>query len=117
MFKIVQRSCLAPGVHRFEVEAPLVAGAAKAGNFVIVRTAERGERIPLTIAGADRERGTITLVVQEVGKSTIEMGQLEAGDAFRDLLAVGAPTRIGRRTIGCGWRHQVNASASGYQGA
>lgn len=97
MFKIVQRSCLAPGVHRFEVEAPLVAGAAKAGNFVIVRTAERGERIPLTIAGADRERGTITLVVQEVGKSTMEMGQLEAGDAFRDLLGpLGTPTRIER---------------------
>ena len=64
---------------------------------MIVRTAERGERIPLTIAGADRERGTITLVVQEVGKSTMEMGQLEAGDAFRDLLGpLGTPTRIER---------------------
>jgi ferredoxin--NADP+ reductase len=95
MFRIVEKCTLAPGVHRYQVEAPLVANSARPGNFVVVRTSETGERIPLTIAGHDREAGTITLVVQEVGKSTIEMGMLEPGDSFRDVAGpLGQATRI-----------------------
>jgi ferredoxin--NADP+ reductase len=95
MYRILEKRLLAPGVHRLVVEAPLVAAGAKAGNFVIVRTNSAGERIPLTIAGHDSERGTIVLVVQEVGKSTMEMGRLQAGDAFLDVLGpLGMPTHI-----------------------
>ena len=94
MFRIVEKCTLAPGVHRYQVEAPLVANSARPGNFVVVRTSETGERIPLTIAGHDREAGTITLVVQEVGKSTIEMGMLEPGDSFRDVAGPWPATRI-----------------------
>ncbi|MCR4426373.1 MAG: sulfide/dihydroorotate dehydrogenase-like FAD/NAD-binding protein [Firmicutes bacterium] len=95
MFRIVDKNLLAPGVHRFEVEAPLVARRARPGNFVIVRTTSKGERIPLTIVSHDAEKGTIILVVQEIGKSTAEMGLLRAGDSFTDVVGpLGTPTRI-----------------------
>jgi len=71
-----------------EVQAPHVASSAKAGQFVIIQIDEKGERIPLTIADYDRERGTITLVFQEVGKTTMYLGTLEVGDT---LLAVAGP--------------------------
>ncbi|MEA4885053.1 MAG: sulfide/dihydroorotate dehydrogenase-like FAD/NAD-binding protein [Clostridia bacterium] len=97
MFRIVDASVLAPGVHRFEVEAPLVAKRARAGNFVIVRTNATGERVPLTIAGNDPDKGTITLVVQEVGKSTQEMGTFGVGDSFLDVVGpLGTATHIAR---------------------
>ena len=97
MFKITEKRLLAPGIHRIDVEAPLVANSAQPGNFVVVRTCETGERIPLTIAGHDLEKGTITMVVQEVGKSTMEMGEFKVGDGFADLLGpLGTPSHIER---------------------
>jgi ferredoxin--NADP+ reductase len=77
------------------VEAPLVANKARAGQFVIVRIDETGERIPLTIADYDAGAGTITLIFQEVGKSTMQMGTLEEGDSFENVVGpLGHPTEI-----------------------
>ena len=85
MFRIMEKRLLAPAVHQLVVEAPLVARRARPGNFVIVRTDETGERIPLTIADYDPEKGTVMLVVQEVGKSTMDIGLMEEGDSFTDV--------------------------------
>jgi len=79
MNELLEKETLAPKVTKYVVRAPDVARFRKAGQFVIVRIAEDGERIPLTIADADREQGTITLVVQEVGKSTAHMATLPDG--------------------------------------
>ncbi len=92
---IVSKRAIAPDVKEYVVRAPVVARKAKAGQFVIVRIDEEGERIPLTIANADAGAGTITLVVQEVGKTTIEMGRLEEGDAILDLIGpLGRPSHV-----------------------
>jgi ferredoxin--NADP+ reductase len=92
---IHSRRILAEKVHEFWVEAPLIARKRKAGQFVIVRMNDRGERIPLTIASGDAERGLIRLIVQEAGKSTIEMGRLQVGDFFLDIAGpLGRPTHI-----------------------
>lgn len=93
MYKIIQRQDLAPSLKKFVVEAPMIARRAQPGQFVILRVHEQGERIPLTIADFDREAGTITLVFQEVGRSTRLLGKLEEGDAIIDLLGpLGEPT-------------------------
>jgi len=95
--KIVSKKELAPNIKMFEMGAPVVARKAKAGQFVILRISERGERIPLTIADADPERGTITLVVEEVGKTTKELGRLNEGDSILDLVGpLGNPMNIGK---------------------
>ena len=86
MYKILQKETLSDAIKLMIVEAPIVAHKAKAGQFVIVRTDETGERIPLTIADFDAEKGTITLIFQEVGKSTIQMGSFEVGDAFENVV-------------------------------
>ena len=70
MNRIISKTRFSEKVFKFEIEAPLIAKARKAGHFVIVRVGEKGERMPLTIAGADPAKGTITLVVQEVGLSS-----------------------------------------------
>ncbi|HEX77441.1 MAG TPA: sulfide/dihydroorotate dehydrogenase-like FAD/NAD-binding protein [Dehalococcoidia bacterium] len=80
MYKILQREELAPNIHLFKIEAPAVARKAQAGQFVVVRVDEVGERIPLTIADWDREEGSITIVVMEVGTSTRKLAQLGVGD-------------------------------------
>jgi sulfide dehydrogenase subunit beta len=96
MFKILEKSLLAPGIHCAVVEAPLIARKAKAGQFVIIRAREKGERIPLTIADFDRGQGTITLVFQEAGKTTQDFGRMKAGDCLLDLLGPqGNPTEAG----------------------
>ena len=79
MYEILATEDLTPVTRLFEVHAPEVARKARAGQFVIVRVHEKGDRIPLTIADYDRERGTITLVVQAVGKTTMQMNTLERG--------------------------------------
>jgi len=84
--KIIDKKQLAPGIMQFIVEAPLIAAKAEPGNFIILRYKEEGERIPLTIADFDRERGTITLVCQGIGKSTKEINQMQKGESFLDLL-------------------------------
>jgi len=77
------------------IEAPQIARKAKAGQFVIVRIDENGERIPLTIADLSQEEGTVTIIFQEVGKSTMKLGALEAGDGVADLVGpLGNPTEI-----------------------
>jgi ferredoxin--NADP+ reductase len=97
MYEIVVKEDLTPVTRLFEVRAPAVARKARAGQFVIVRIHEKGERIPLTIADYDRERGTITLVVQEVGKTTMQMCTMQAGDHLASLTGpLGLPSEIVR---------------------
>lgn len=95
MNKIVSKEYFSEKVVRLEVEAPLIAKARKAGHFVIVRTGEQGERIPLTIAAADTKKGTITLVVQAVGKSSRALIDLNVGDEITSLVGpLGQATHI-----------------------
>jgi len=97
VFEIVRNDILAPQVHRLVVKAPRVALARKPGQFVIVRLREGAERIPLTIADADPQAGTITLIIQAVGPSTQEMVATPAGAALRDVAGpLGRPTEIHR---------------------
>ena len=92
--KIVSIEEIAPAFKRYVVEAPEIARKHQAGQFVIVLMGEHAERIPLTIADNDPEAGTITLVVQEVGKSTMEMGTMKAGDPIQVVGPLGKPTHI-----------------------
>jgi len=95
MFPIVDAQVLGPGVKQFEIEAPRIAKSQKAGQFVILRVHETGERIPLTIKGSDRAKGTITIVVQAIGKTTMLLNELGAGDAIRDVVGpLGKPSDI-----------------------
>jgi ferredoxin--NADP+ reductase len=95
MFRIVHAEFLAPDIKRFVIEAPRVARKRQAGQFVIVRVYEHGERIPLTIADGDPMHGTITLIVQGIGKTTRLMNQLGTGDAVLDLVGpLGKPSEI-----------------------
>lgn len=103
MNRIVAKEHFSERVVRLEVEAPLIARSRRAGHFVIVIPDAKGERIPLTIAAADTDRGTITLVVQAVGVSTEKICALEAGDCLHDVVGpLGQATRIERRgTVVC----------------
>lgn len=95
MFKVIKKEQFSEKVFLFEIEAPLIAKSRKAGNFVIVRVDKKGERMPLTIAGADIDRGTITLVVQEVGLSSTKLCNLNVGDSVADVVGpLGNPTHI-----------------------
>ena len=95
MNKIVRKEQFSERVFLFEIEAPLIAKSRKAGNFVIVRVDKKGERMPLTIAGADIEKGTITLVVQQVGLSSKKLCMLNEGDMVADVVGpLGNPTHI-----------------------
>jgi ferredoxin/flavodoxin---NADP+ reductase len=95
MFRIVESAFLAPDIKRFVIEAPRIARKRQAGQFVIVRVHPRGERIPLTIADGDPAGGTITLIVQGIGKTTKLMSMLEAGDALLDVVGpLGKPSEI-----------------------
>ena len=86
MYKIIQKKQLNPTVTLMEVEAPLVARKCEPGQFIILRAKEDGERIPLTIAGYDREKGTITIIFQIVGGSTEILNSLEEGDFIQDFV-------------------------------
>jgi NAD(P)H-flavin reductase len=93
--EILENVVIAENVNRYVVRAPKIAQRRKAGQFVIVRVDDHGERIPLTIADADPVEGTITLVVQAVGKSTLQMATLSVGDCLKDLVGpLGAVTHI-----------------------
>lgn len=95
MNKIITKKQFSENVYLFEIEAPLIAKSRKAGNFVIVRVGKKGERMPLTIADADIERGTITLVVQKVGLSSKKLCSLNKGDYVTDVVGpLGNPTHI-----------------------
>jgi ferredoxin--NADP+ reductase len=111
MFSILVKKSLGENVTLFEVEAPRVARRHRPGQFVMLRPTDRSERIPLTIADVDRSRGTITLVVQAVGKTTVQMSEaFEEGDTFANVAGpLGNPTHIGipgmpddfRGTVAC----------------
>jgi ferredoxin--NADP+ reductase len=97
LYQILERQDLAPKIHLFRVAAPKVASKAQAGQFVIMRIDDSGERIPLTIADWDRKEGSITVVFMEVGTSTHRLAQLKAGDAITDFVGpLGLPTHIER---------------------
>lgn len=92
---ILEAVTLAPRVRRLVVHAPLVAARHRPGNFVIIRLNDESERIPLTVAEADPERGTITLIIQAVGATTEQLCRLETGDTIRDVAGpLGTPTHL-----------------------
>ncbi|MBQ4256649.1 MAG: sulfide/dihydroorotate dehydrogenase-like FAD/NAD-binding protein [Oscillospiraceae bacterium] len=93
MYKIVKKRELNPTVMMYEIEAPAVARKAQPGQFIILRTDENGERIPLTIAGYDREKGTVSIIVQIVGATTNKLGHMQEGDYLQDFAGpLGRPT-------------------------
>ena len=95
MNKIVAKKQFSENVFLFDIEAPLIAKSRKAGNFIIVRVGKNGERIPLTIADADPQKGTITIVVQKVGLSSMKLCALNEGDYITDVVGpLGNPTHI-----------------------
>ena len=95
MYKIVRKQELNASVTLMEIEAPFVARKAKAGQFIIFRIDEMGERVPLTIAGYDREKGTVTIIFQKVGFSTNALGALKEGDYIHDFVGpLGKPTPV-----------------------
>ncbi len=95
MYKIVQKRQLNSAVTLMEVEAPLIAKKAQAGQFIIFRVDEKGERVPLTIADYDREKGTVTIIFQIVGRSTMLLNQLEVGDSILDFVGpLGKPSEV-----------------------
>ena len=95
MFRILDKNRLADDTTEYVISAPAIARKAQAGQFVVVRLHEKGERIPLTIADMDREKGTITLVVLEIGKTTKEMATFERGDDLHDIIGpLGKPSEI-----------------------
>ena len=93
MYRIVYKKELNPTVTMMEIEAPFVARKAEAGQFIILRTDKDGERIPLTVAGYDRERGTVRIIFQIVGATTARLGKMEVGDCLADFAGpLGRPT-------------------------
>lgn len=95
MYKIVDKKELAPNIYLMKVEAKRVAASARPGQFVIVRVDETGERIPLTVCDYDEDEGTVTIVVQAVGSSTIKMTELNKGDYFADFAGpLGMPSEL-----------------------
>ncbi|MCE1247991.1 MAG: sulfide/dihydroorotate dehydrogenase-like FAD/NAD-binding protein [Firmicutes bacterium] len=94
-YKILEAKTLAPKNKLIVVEAPMIARHGSAGQFAILRIDETGERIPLTLADWDRERGTVTFIFQEVGKTSVQLGTLSAGDELLDVVGpLGNPTEI-----------------------
>ena len=95
MFKIVHKKELNDAVTMMDIEAPFIAKKAKAGQFIIFRIDEKGERVPLTIAGYDREEGTVKIIFQKVGFATKALGNLNEGDYIQDFVGpLGKPTEI-----------------------
>ena len=95
MYKIVKKQPLNPTVTRMEIEAPLIAKKAKPGQFIILRVDENGERIPLTVAGYDREKGTVTIIFQIVGATTEKLNHLNEGECLHDFVGpLGVPTHV-----------------------
>ena len=95
MYKIVKKQPLNPTVTRMEIEAPLIAKKAKPGQFIILRVDENGERIPLTVAGYNREKGTVTIIFQIVGATTEKLNHLNEGECLHDFVGpLGVPTHV-----------------------
>ncbi|MBQ1525207.1 MAG: sulfide/dihydroorotate dehydrogenase-like FAD/NAD-binding protein [Firmicutes bacterium] len=95
MYKIVRREELNPAVTRIEVEAPFVAKKAKPGQFIILRVDEEGERVPFTIAGTDKEKGTVTIIFQILGATTEKLNHVKEGECIQDFVGpLGKPTEL-----------------------
>lgn len=95
MYKILEKQALNPTVTRMVVEAPLIAAKAEPGQFIIFRASADGERVPLTIADYDREKGTVTIIFQIVGGSTMELNALEKGECLADFVGpLGTPSHV-----------------------
>lgn len=95
MYKIVKKEALNPTVSRIVVEAPFVAKKAKAGQFIVLRASEDGERLPFTVAGTDPEKGTVEVIFQVVGASTLELNALKEGDYLPDFVGpLGKPSEL-----------------------
>jgi NAD(P)H-flavin reductase len=95
VFLITRKQQFGPTTFLWDVQAPDVARAARPGHFIMARIDERGERIPLTVADFNVERGTVTVVIQAVGKTTLEMMALEQGDTILDFIGpLGLPSDI-----------------------
>ena len=95
MFRIVKKEVLSPKITLLEIEAPYIARKAQPGQFIIFRIDEKGERCPLTIGGYDREKGTITIIFQRAGLTTMALAAMEEGDALMDLVGpLGLPTEM-----------------------
>src|SRR5665647_3406221 len=95
MYEVVHREDLAPRIHLFRVAAPVVARKALAGQFIILRIDEAGERIPLTIADYDRDDGTVTVVFMEVGKTSTKLAGIQAGQSLQTFVGpLGLPTEV-----------------------
>jgi len=94
-FKIVEKQDLAPQIKLFRIQAPLISSKFQPGQFVVIRLNEKGERIPLTVAESSPKEGTITIVVQEVGKTTLKLARMKEGETIEDLLGpLGIPSPI-----------------------
>ncbi|MBI4844511.1 MAG: sulfide/dihydroorotate dehydrogenase-like FAD/NAD-binding protein [Nitrospirae bacterium] len=97
MFRIIKKESVAMHVEEMVIHAPHIAGSAQAGNFIILRIHDTGERIPLTIADSDCDAGTITILFQKAGKTTEELASLKEGDSIRDIAGpLGHPTPLKR---------------------
>lgn len=95
MYRIIEKQYLNPTVVMMNIEAPLVAKKAKAGQFIILRVDEDGERIPLTVAGMDREKGTVKIIFQTVGATTYALGKKQEGEYIQDFVGpLGKPTEL-----------------------
>jgi ferredoxin--NADP+ reductase len=95
MYKIINAEFIAPNIKRFRIEAPKIAKKRKAGQFVIIRTGQNGERVPLTIADSNLDEGSITIIVQGAGKTTQSLNELGTGDFIMDVVGpLGKPSHI-----------------------
>ncbi len=95
MYRIVRKKVLNPTVTMMEIDSPMIAAKAEPGQFIILRVDENGERIPLTIADYNREKGTVTIIFQVVGSTTEKLNHLNEGDSLQDFVGpLGTPTRI-----------------------
>lgn len=95
MFKIIDKREICEKVHQFRIEAPRLVAKAKAGQFVILRKDELGERVPMSIGGLDKKNGILTIVIQEVGKTSGAMNQMKTGDYFADVVGpLGIPSHV-----------------------
>src|SRR5579859_5532896 len=95
MFNIVEARTVGFNIRQFVIEAPRIARKQRPGQFIILRLHEKGERIPLTIKSSDPEAGTITIAVQSVGKTTLMLNSLEAGDSILDVVGpLGHPSEV-----------------------
>lgn len=104
MYRIVRKEALKPTVILYEIEAPMVAKKAEPGQFIILRVDEMGERIPITIHDYDREKGTVTIIVQTVGATTEKLSHKQQGDCLQDFVGPWAsPPRQRARRRSAWW--------------